>query len=91
MFKIQVDIEGELLPMDAKKFLDDGDPVSSSKHMADALFQRLMIQVHSYSLQNPQGEDVDPAATLSALEKSESVSKIENIYTMTHIIHVNQL
>ena len=37
VFKIAVDLQGDMRPMDAKKFLDEGDPASTGKHMVDAL------------------------------------------------------
>ena len=38
VFKIAIDLEGDLRPMDAKKILDEGDPAANVKHMPDALF-----------------------------------------------------
>jgi hypothetical protein len=42
LFKIAVDLQGDLRPMDVKKFLGD-DPAAQGKLMSDALFQRLTI------------------------------------------------
>ena len=77
--------------MDAKKFLDEGDPAATGKHMSDALLQRLMIEVQSYSIEGPDGSDVSPDSILQQLETKQDIGKIEDIYKMTHIIHVRQL
>ena len=37
VFKVAVDLQGDMRPMDAKKFLDEGDPAATGKHMSDAL------------------------------------------------------
>ena len=36
LFKVQVDVQGDLRPMDVKKFLGD-DPAAQGKGMSDAL------------------------------------------------------
>jgi hypothetical protein len=42
LFKVAVDLQGDLRPMDVKKFLGD-DPAAAGKGMSDALLQRLMV------------------------------------------------
>jgi len=42
LFKVAVDLQGNLRPMDVKKFLGD-DPAATGKGMSDALLQRLMV------------------------------------------------
>lgn len=42
LFKVAVDLQGNMRPMDVKKFLGD-DPAASAKGMSDALIQRLMV------------------------------------------------
>jgi hypothetical protein len=44
LFKVQVDVQGNVKPMDSKKFFD-GDAGYEGKKMGDGAYQRLMIQV----------------------------------------------
>lgn len=91
VFKVAVDLQGNMRPMDAKKFLDEGDPAATGQFMADALLQRLMIEVQEYSIEGPDGSDVSPESILKKLETKGDIGKIEDIYKMTHIVHVRQL
>uniref|UniRef100_A0A7S3CJF5 Uncharacterized protein n=1 Tax=Strombidium rassoulzadegani TaxID=1082188 RepID=A0A7S3CJF5_9SPIT len=90
LFKVAVDLQGNMRPMDVKKFLGD-DPAAKAEDMRDGLFQRLMVQVQSYSIEGPTGEDIDPETVLGEMKKSKDPTKVPDIYTMLHIIHVRQL
>ena len=73
VFKVYVDQEGDTLPMDAKKFLEEGDEVASAKHTPDALFQRLMVQVQKCTITDAQGADLDSGEILKKLEQAGSL------------------
>ena len=91
LFKIQVDVQGNVKPMDAKKFFD-GDAEYEGKKMGDGAMQRLMIQVQEYSIEGPDGEDVNPELLIKKIEDNGgSPGKVEDIYKMTHIFFVRQL
>lgn len=91
LFKVTVDVQGDVKPMDAKKFLGD-DPAAQGKYMADALIQRCMVQVQSYSIEGPDGEDVSADSILKKIEeKGGAPYQVPEIFKMTHIIHVRQL
>jgi len=60
--------------------------------MSDALFQRLMIQVQSYSIEDADGKDIVPESITDEIKKNGGKpAEIPNIWTMTHIFHVHQL
>ena len=91
LFKIAVDLQGDVRPMDVKKFLGD-DAAAQGKHMSDALFQRLAIQVQSYSIEDADGKDIVPdSITAKIKENGGKPSAVPDIWTMTHIFHVRQL
>jgi hypothetical protein len=51
-----------------------------------------MIEIQSYSIEGPDGSDVNPESILKKLETKGDISKrIPDIYKMTHIVHVRQL
>jgi len=88
LFKIQVDVQGNVKPMDSKKFFD-GDAEYEGKKMGDGAYQRLMIQVQEYSIEGKDGEDVNPELLIKKIEENGgSPGKVEDIYTMTHIFFV---
>uniref|UniRef100_A0A7S3IMV4 Uncharacterized protein n=1 Tax=Strombidium inclinatum TaxID=197538 RepID=A0A7S3IMV4_9SPIT len=89
LFKVKVDLQGDTRPMDAKKFLGD-DAAAQGEDMRDALFQRLMVQVQSYSIEADGGEDVNPEEVMKKVV-TEGVDSVPNIYTMLHIVEVQQL
>ena len=91
LFKIAVDVQGDVRPMDVKKFLGD-DPAAQGKHMSDALFQRLAVQVQSYSIEDASGKDIVPESITDEIKKNGGKpASIPDIWTMTHIFHVRQL
>ena len=77
--------------MDAKKFLGD-DPAAQGKGMSDALLHRLMVQVQSYSIEGENGEDINPEEIIAKMKQNGgNPGSVEDIYKMTHIVHVRQL
>ena len=89
LFKVAVDLQGDMKPMDVKKFLGD-DPAATGKGMSDALLQRLMVQVQSYSIEDKDGKDVaDPEKLVEAFKNGDTPSDDWKSYY--HVFHVRQL
>jgi len=77
--------------MDAMKFLGD-DPAKEGKGMADALHNRLMIQVQEYTIEGPGGEDVNPELIIKKIEENGGKpGEVEELFTMTHIFFVRHM
>lgn len=74
--------------MDAKKMLE-GDPAAEAEGMRDALFQRLMVQVQNYSVEDASGEALNPEEVLSKVKKGGA--ECPELYQMLHIVQVQQL
>ena len=51
IFEIEVDVSGNIRPLDAKKLAGD-DSASQHENMCDALFHRLTCQIQSSSDEN---------------------------------------
>ena len=89
LFKVAVDLQGDMKPMDVKKFLGD-DPAATGKGMSDALMQRLMVQVQSYSIEDKDGNDVaNPEKLIEAFKNGDTPSDDWKSYY--HVFHVRQL
>lgn len=91
LFKVAVDVQGDIQPFDIRKFLGT-DASEQATKMGEGAIQRLKVQVQSYCIRDKEGKEVLPeTVTKKLIENGKKPSLIDDVYDWTHIFYMRRL